>query len=184
MSIDSGPNAILDPTGRSRRPSSTVELAERRLTLRGVRVGLLENTKHNADLFLDELGRLLLDEHEAAELTRRTKTAFALPVSEDELADLAAHCDVVITGVGDCGSCSASAVADGVAFERHGIPAAVICSDAYRVTADAMADHAGVPGYRYVTTPHPVAVLAPEEVRERARQCLKDVVTLITSGRP
>jgi hypothetical protein len=146
-------------------------------------VGLLENTKHNADLFLDELGRLLLDEHEAAELFRRTKTAFALPVSEAELADLAARCDVVITGVGDCGSCSASAVADGVAFERHGIPAAVICSDAYRVTADAMADHAGMPGYRYVTTPHPVAVLAPDEVRERARQCLKDVVTLITSGR-
>jgi hypothetical protein len=176
-------NAILDPTGRSRRSRSTVELAERRVTLRGVRVGLLENTKHNADLFLDELGRLLLDEHEAAELVRRTKTAFALPVSEDELADLAAHCDVVITGVGDCGSCSASAVADGVAFERRGIPAAVVCSDAYRVTADAMADHAGMPGYRYVTTPHPVAVLALEEVRERARQCLKDVVTLITAGR-
>ena len=176
-------DAILDPTGRGRRPRSTVELAERRLTLRGARVGLLENTKHNADLFLDELGRLLLDEHEAAELFRRTKKAFALPVSEDELADIAARCDVVITGVGDCGSCSASAVADGVAFERHGIPAAVICSDAYRVTADAMADHAGMPGYRYVTTPHPVAVLGPDEVRERARQCLKDVVTLITSGR-
>lgn len=175
-------DAILDPTGGRRSKKSTVELAARRADLHGARVGLLENTKHNADLFLEELGRLLLDEHEAAELFRRTKKAFALPVSEDELADIAANCDVVITGVGDCGSCSASAVADGVALERHGIPAAVICSDAYQVTADAMADHAGVPGYRYVTTPHPVAVLAPDEVRERARLCLKDVVALVTAG--
>ncbi len=180
MSIDSGPNAILDPTGRSRRLKSAVDLAARRVDLRGVRVGLLENTKHNADLFLDELGRLLLDEHEAAELTRRTKTAFALPVSEAELADLAAHCDVVITGVGDCGSCSASAVADGLAFEAAGIPAAVICSEAFTASADAMANVMGESGYAYVTTPHPVAPLTPDEVRERAMIALPGIVGLLT----
>ena len=67
----------------------------------------------------------------------------------------------MVTGVGDCGSCSASAVADGVRFEAAGLPAAVICSDAFVVTADAMAGLRGAPGYRYVTTAHPVAVLTP-----------------------
>jgi hypothetical protein len=44
----------------------------------------------------------------------------------------------------------------------------VICSDAFRATGDAMAEVQGAPGYRYLTTPHPVAGLTPEQVRERA----------------
>ena len=71
--------------------------------------------------------------------------------------EMAEGCDVIITGIGDCGSCSASAVADGIAFEASNLPAAAICSDAFGVTADAMAELRGVPGSRYATTPHPVA---------------------------
>jgi hypothetical protein len=44
----------------------------------------------------------------------------------------------------------------------------VICSDAFDATAQAMADVQGAPGYDYLTTPHPVAGLTPEQVRERA----------------
>jgi len=44
----------------------------------------------------------------------------------------------------------------------------VICSDAFIATGDAMADVQGAPGYRYLTTPHPVAGLTAEQVRERA----------------
>ena len=66
---------------------------------------------------------------------------------------MATGCDVIITGIGDCGSCSASAVADGIAFEAAGLPAAAICSDAFGVTADAMAELRGAPGYR--TRPRP-----------------------------
>jgi hypothetical protein len=94
--------------------------------------------------------------------------------------EMAASCDVIITGIGDCGSCSASAVADGIVFEAAGLPAAAICSDAFQVTADAMAGLRGAPGYRYATTPHPVAVLTPDQVKERAAQVLADVVALIT----
>jgi hypothetical protein len=93
---------------------------------------------------------------------------------------MAAGADVIVTGVGDCGSCSASAVADGVLFEAAGRPAAVICSDAYRVTADAMAGLRGAPGYRYATTPHPVAILTAGQVRERAGQILDEVAALLT----
>ena len=173
------PNAILDPTGRAGLREA-LTLAPRRARLRGATVGLLENTKQNAALFLEELGRLLVERHGAAGVMPRTKTAFALPVPSELLEEMAARCDVVITGVGDCGSCSASAIADGVAFERHGTPAAVICSDAFGPSADAMARLQGVPGYRYLTTPHPVAVLTPDEVRERALQALPDVVSVLS----
>jgi hypothetical protein len=39
----------------------------------------------------------------------------------------------------------------------------------------------GAPGYRYATTAHPVAVLTPGQVRERAQAVLPDVVALITA---
>jgi hypothetical protein len=176
------PNAILDPTGGAPRVREETVLATPRARLRGATIGLLENTKQNASLFLDELGRLLVERYGAAGVVPRTKLMFAQPVPDDLLEELAATCQAIVTGVGDCGSCSGSAVADGVAFERRGIPAAVVCSDAFTVTADAMAALKGAKGYRYVTTAHPVAVLTPDEVRARAEAALPTVVELLTGG--
>jgi hypothetical protein len=188
------PNAILDPTGGVAAPGAAggagvaggaagaaAALARRPRDLRGARVGLLVNTKKNADIFLDEVGRLLVDAHGASSVLARTKLAFAQPASEELIKEFAAECDVVITGVGDCGSCSASAVADGVALESRGLPAAVICSDAFRGSADAIAALRGAPGYRYAVTPHPVAVLTPGQVRERAAAVLPDLVDLLVA---
>jgi hypothetical protein len=180
------PNAILDPTGGAGRtpaaaPGATpeAELAPRRADLAGARIGLLVNTKQNADIFLEEVGRLLVDRHGAASVLSRTKVNFAQPAPEGLLKEFTAGCDVVITGIGDCGSCSASAVTDGVLLEGRGTPAAVICSDAFGASADAIAALRGAPGYRYATTPHPVAVLTPGQVRDRARAVLPDVVALL-----
>jgi hypothetical protein len=173
-------NAILDPTGGAARVPQDVVLASPRAGLRGATVGLLENTKQNASRFLDELGRLLVERYGVAAVVPRTKLAFALPMPDELLEELAGGCQAVVVGVGDCGSCSGSAVADGVALERRGVPAAVICTEAFTVTADAMAALKGAPGYAYATTAHPVAVLTPDEVRERAEQALPRVVALLT----
>ena len=175
------PYPILDPTGATvtatkPRPAR----APRRRNLRGTTVGLLVNTKQNAAPFLDEVGRLLIAEHGATGTMARTKVNFAAPAPDDLVKEMTTSCDVIITGIGDCGSCSASAVADGIAFEVAGLPAAAICSDAFRVTADAMAELRGAPGYRYATTPHPVAVLTPDQVKQRAAQVLDDVMSLLT----
>jgi hypothetical protein len=56
----------------------------------------------------------------------------------------------------------------------------VICSDAFKATGDAMADIQGAPGYRYLTTPHPVAGLTPAQVRERAEAVAGEVVAMLT----
>jgi hypothetical protein len=178
------PNAILDPTGRAGVQAAAppgLELAPRRPGLAGQRVGLMNNTKHNAELLLAEIGKLLVAEHRDASVTiAQTKPNFAAPAPADLVERYQRECDVVITGVGDCGSCSASAVADGIGFEQAGLPAAVICSDAFAVTAGAMAAMQGAPDYQYLITPHPVAVLTPEQVRERAKQLLPEVVAMLT----
>jgi hypothetical protein len=58
----------------------------------------------------------------------------------------------------------------------------VICSDAFITTADAMAEVQGAPGYRYLTTPHPVAGLTAEQVRERAEGVAAQVAAMLSAG--
>lgn len=178
------PNDILDPTGRRHQPQTAASgLAPRRTDLSGARIGLLDNTKHNAALLLREIGHLLVSEHGAAEVTEvQTKQVFSLPVPDDVVAAYLNECDVVVTGVGDCGSCSAASTADGIVFERSGLPAAVICTDAFVITANKMAEMRGEPGYRYVVTDHPVAVLTEDQIRQRAKKLLPEVIALLTAG--
>jgi len=175
-------SAMIDPTaGPANRVRATV-LAVRKPDLAGSKVGLLANVKRNAEQFLDEVGALLGQEHGAEVVLRRKKLSITDSVPPDMLADLVAACDVVVVGVGDCGSCSASAVADGLALENAGIPAVVVCSDAFGVTADAMAALQGSPGYRYVQIAHPVAPLGPDELRQRAVAALPEIVATLTAG--
>ena len=174
------PNAILDPTGTATTSAAkqAAPRAPRPASLQGKRVGLLSNTKTNARPFLEEVGRLLEDRY-GVTLTQRTKVNFAVPEPEDVIKELIADNDVIITGVGDCGSCSAAATADGVVLESAGVPVAAIITESFIPTADAMAALRGAPGYKYATTAHPVAVLTEDKVRERAAQVLDDVVALL-----
>jgi hypothetical protein len=174
--------AMVDPTGGRAAHTPAVRLAARPDRLDGLVVGLLANPKTNAEPFLDAVADLVAAEHGTAGAVRHRKTSITDPVPPAVLAELARRCDVVVIGVGDCGSCSAAAVADGIAFEAAGVPAAVICSDAFRVSADAMAALQGARGYRYVCTPHPVAPLDAAGVRERARLALPELVALLTGS--
>ncbi|GAA5068980.1 hypothetical protein HNP84_009026 [Thermocatellispora tengchongensis] len=173
---------ILDPTGLSARPTGAAVAARRVPSLKGARVGLLNNTKQNAAQLLAEIGKRLTERYGAVVTIQRTKGHVALPVEEPLLKEIAAVSDVVVTGVGDCGSCSASAAADGILFERAGIPAAVICSDAFEVTARAMAEVHGDPDFEILLTPHPVAVLDPAQVAARAAELAADVAARVSEA--
>jgi len=175
-------DSIIDPTigaasGADRGPAA---LADRPETLSGLRLGLLANTKHNAEQFLDEVGRLLAEQHGVTAVVARTKPDITNTAPEPILDDLRGGCDIVVVGVGDCGSCSASAVADGIILEQSGIPAVVVCTEAFTASADAMAGLRGAPGYRYLTVPHPMANLTPDGVRDRARAAVPGIVGMLT----
>jgi hypothetical protein len=45
-----------------------------------------------------------------------------------------------------------------------------------------MAELRGAPGYRYLTTPHPVANLTPDGVRDRAAAAIPGIVGLLTGA--
>ena len=67
-------------------------------------------------------------------------------------------------------------------LERAGIPAVSLCTDAFKITAEAMANQMGFPGYRYVTLPHPVASRTEKEIDEMVRDALPDVIRVLGAG--
>jgi hypothetical protein len=74
-------------------------------------------------------------------------------------------------------------VHDGIALERRGIPAAVVCTDAFERMGRATAEVAGLPGYPFALVPHPIGRLRPSELQARAQDALPQVVALLTPPR-
>jgi len=168
-------SAILDPTGREDANKNST-LAPRSRPLRGSTVGLLDNGKVNGGNLLEAIGRVLRDTEGVADVRLFHKPYAGQPVDGDQLEELASSCDFVVTAIGDCGSCSAATLADGILLEREGVPAASVCTEPFAVTAAAMAELQGFPGYRFVRTRHPVASLTQEELDHRAREIVSDVL--------
>ena len=71
---------------------------------------------------------------------------------------------------------------DGILFEKHGIPAAAIVTDVFEETGRAMAQAWGVPHYKFLRMPHPIANLTEEELNQRARDMVPQVVQLLLEG--
>ena len=71
---------------------------------------------------------------------------------------------------------------DGILFEKVGVPAASIVTDVFQATAHAMAQAWGVPEYRFLAMPHPIANLTEAELDQRAREVAPEVVKLLLQG--
>jgi hypothetical protein len=169
---------LLNPTGLDRK-SVDDDLAPRRSDLRGLTVGLLGNTKPNAEVLLNEIAAELKKRYDVGEFREYTKDYFGTPVKPDLFKQVAEECDLVITAVGDCGSCSAATVADGIMFERAGVPAVSIVSDSFMLSAQAMARVQGFPGFEFIAVRHPVASLDADELHDRVQAVLSEVLRII-----
>ena len=76
-------------------------LAARRKSLAGLRLGVLDNTKWNANRLLRETAALLGEAHGFGEVTFYKKESFAKVAAPELIEELAAHNDLVLTAVGD-----------------------------------------------------------------------------------
>ena len=93
------PIQIFDPTTEA--TARKINYAPRPTSLAGLRVGLVDNTKHNSDQLLLRIAALLESKHGAkAHIIRKKHSAGAAPHAEI-LEEFKAHCDVVVAGVGD-----------------------------------------------------------------------------------
>ncbi|HEV8438359.1 MAG TPA: hypothetical protein VGT40_09720 [Methylomirabilota bacterium] len=71
---------------------------------------------------------------------------------------------------------------DGILFEKVGLPAASIVTDVFEGTGRAMAQSWGVPEYRFLAMPHPIANLTEAQLDQRAREIAPEVVKLLLHG--
>jgi hypothetical protein len=70
-------------------------------------------------------------------------------------------------------------LADGILLERAGLPAVSICTDPFALTARAMAEAYGFPGFEYVPIPHPVASLNEAQIQARVHDLLPDLLRIL-----
>ena len=71
---------------------------------------------------------------------------------------------------------------DGILLEKVGVPSASIVTDVFEVTGRAMAEQWGLPYYRFLVMPHPIANLTEAELDQRARETAPEVVKLLLQG--
>ena len=71
---------------------------------------------------------------------------------------------------------------DGNLLEKAGIPSASIVTDVFEVTGRAMAEQWGLPYYKFLAMPHPIANLTEAQLDARAREMTPQVVKLLLQG--
>lgn len=171
---------ILDPRGEVEHQS--LPIAERLDSLEVATVGLLDNSKSNADIFLKAIGEHLQSEYGVEEIVYRRKDKSPIPA--DSIADqLHSQCDAVVNAYGDCGSCTSWCVYDSIDLEKKGTPVATINSDEFVKLGQSEAQSLGMPGLPLVTVTHPMGDLEEPEVLARAESAIEEIVEVLTTDR-
>jgi hypothetical protein len=90
---------LFDPT--SKPVERAVALAPRPASPRGLRLGLVDNTKFNSDTLLRKLADRLAARHHMTVTVTNRKRSPSHEVDEAGIAALRAQADLVISGIGD-----------------------------------------------------------------------------------
>jgi hypothetical protein len=64
------------------------------------------------------------------------------------------------------------------------VPSATIITDLFKVTGKAMAKAWGLPDFRFIAMPHPIANLSEKQLDQRAREIVPEVIALLLEGQP
>jgi hypothetical protein len=90
---------VFDPRGRV--DAERVALAPRAMALKGLRLGILDNTKWNANRLLRKTAALLEAEQGIGSVNYYKKESFSKSADLALVAEIAANSDIVLTAIGD-----------------------------------------------------------------------------------
>ncbi len=90
---------VLDPTISPSREEITY--VPRPKDLNGLRVGLIENTKHNSDVLLLKIAEQLMERFGMEMVLLNRKKSASDHVTDEAIADFKNKADFVIAGIGD-----------------------------------------------------------------------------------
>lgn len=173
---------MFDPTGVVE--ASPQPMAARIPDITGARLAVLNNTKWNASKLL----RASVAELEALGAKFDTvrfydKHHFSSDAAPELLDRIAAENDVVLTAIGDCGSCTSSCVNDAIGLELRGLPSAVIVTTEFEKEARLQRRAHGMDDLEPVVITHPISSLAPELLGGRALEVAPQALSIWSTGR-
>ena len=90
---------LLDPT--TEISGRRINYAPRPKSLKGLRVGLIDNTKHNSDQLLMRIATILEKEHGTTSRVIRRKTSSGAAPHAEIIEEYKGNVDVIVAGVGD-----------------------------------------------------------------------------------
>jgi hypothetical protein len=90
---------LVDPAAEIE--ATSIAIAPRLDTLKGKRIALIDNTKHNADRFLAAARELLEHNHGVAGFEYFRKFSASVPTPPEVVERLTQTCDALVHGVAD-----------------------------------------------------------------------------------
>ena len=165
---DAGSVLVFDPRGLVE--ASDVPIAVRPTRLDGLRLAILDNSKWNANKILRGSTTVLQTSIAFAAVNYYVKESFSKDAAAELIEEIAANNDIVLTAIGDCGSCCSCCVRDAVALEKKGIPSAAIITTEFVRETELTRRAIGMQGLRPVVIDHPVSSITQSEVDSRAAQ--------------
>lgn len=185
MTVTANPTLIYRPDGEP--GSEPLSITPGPTSLAGVRIGVMENAKPNSDVVMGHAAEIM-----AARVggTVTVLTGKRLPnsaefdnakgdemgISEGVLQLLKEKADVVITGVADCGSCSAYTAYDTIELERNGIPTILTTTTRFEQIARTLVTDFGLPSARTLVLPHPIGGTDHERLFEWGEQAVDELI--------
>jgi hypothetical protein len=159
---------VFDPRGRVY--SSDTPIAARPASLDGLRLAILDNSKWNANKILRSSTAALEQAIRFGAVNYYVKGSFSKDAAPELIEEIAVGNDLVLTAIGDCGSCCSCCIRDAISLEKRGLPSvAIITTEFVRETE--LTRHAiGMAGLVPVVIDHPVSSITQAEVEARAAQ--------------
>jgi hypothetical protein len=110
------------------------------------------------------------------------KRSFSKDADPDLIERIARENDIVLTAIGDCGSCCSCCVGDSVALERLGVPSAVVITTEFVKETELTRLALGMPDLEPVVIDHPVSSITQDEIAARVRQITHAAQKIWTSA--
>ncbi len=173
MRHDPDPLLIFDPRGIV--DLVITPLATRKTKLDGLRLGILDNSKWNANKLLRGASAALCETVNFSAVNYYVKQSFSKDAAPELIAEIAQENDIALTAIGDCGSCCSCCIRDAIALEKLGIPSAAVITTEFVRETELTRRALGMPDFVPVVIDHPVSSITPDEIATRVRQIAEQV---------
>lgn len=169
---------VVNPTA-DKLESTATPLAPRLDTLDGKVLGLLSNSKPNAEIALRAVAEKIKERYPDLKIRLYPGSIRFDPTL---LRQAIEESDALVGATADCGACTSWLIHDGAQAEKAGVPQVTIVAKGFERDTDTSAKVFGVPGLKYVVVPRVFTALTAEQATEQTLPVAEDIVKALTTS--